>query len=256
MVRRREKFPSKGELIVGTVKEINPNSVFVELDEYGKKGMIHISEIAKKWVRDIRNWVKVDKKIVCKVKDVREDKGQIDLSLKDVDGRTKNKRMQTWKRDERGEEFLKKIAKNEDKDLDEIYEEIGFDLQENFKDMLEPFEIAVRKGKEELEKRGVESDWLEIIKKVGEDNIKKKAEEIRERFILRTWEPDGVDLLKEGLQSIEKEHKVEFKYISAPEYEIIKKARNPKEGQKSIKESLDDLAKKFEGKEFELNSEF
>lgn len=254
MVRRRDDFPSRGELIIGTVREINPNSVFVELDEYDAEGMIHISEIAKKWVRDIRDWVSVDKKVVCKVKDVRKDKGQIDLSLKEVDDRVKNRRMQRWKRDERGEDFLEKMAGGEDKELDEIYDEIGFELQENFKDMLEPFEVAVRKGTEELEKRGLDKEWAEKIKDVGEENIKRKAEELSERFTLRVWESDGADIIKNAFEEVSGERNVDFKYISAPEYEMVTEARDLKEGEKTLEASIKDLRKRLEGKEFELKS--
>ncbi|MFP4116004.1 MAG: S1 RNA-binding domain-containing protein [Candidatus Aenigmatarchaeota archaeon] len=256
MVRRNEEFPPRGELVVGTVKEVNPNSVFVQLDEYGKKGMIHISEIAKKWVRDIRNWVNLDEKIVCKVKDVRKDEGQIDLSLKDVSDRNKNRRMQSWKRDERGEDFLKKLAESKDLSMDEIYEEIGFSLQENFKDMLEPFEIAVRKGVEELEKRGLDQEWAEELKKTGEKNLKIKMEEVKGRFTLRTWEPDGIELIRKSLLDVEEKSGVDFKYISAPEYEIVKEVKDLKRGEEVLEESIEELRRKFEGKDAEIESHF
>ncbi len=253
MVRRRNEFPTEGELIIGTVKEVNPNSVFVVLDEYDKEGMIHISEIAKKWVRDIRDWVTVGKKIVCKVKDVRREKGQIDLSLKDVSDRGRNRRMQDWKRDERGEEFLKELADRDDISLEEAYEKIGFDLQDNFKDMLKPFELAVGKGKNELTKRGLKEEWSQKIKNVGEDKIKRKEKELSERFTLRIRESDGVEVLKKVLGEVKKEEGVEFKYISAPQYEIIKRARNLKDAEKSIGESIGAIEDKLEGNDFELH---
>lgn len=256
MVKRRQDFPSEGEFIVGTVKEINPNSVFVHLDEYDKQGMIHISEIAKKWVRDIRDWVSVDKKIICQVKDVRKDKGQVDLSLKDVSDRDKNRRMQTWKRDERGEEFLEDLAEEENSSLDEIYERIGFDLQENFKDMLEPFEIAVKKGEEELVKRGMDEEWTHKIKDIGEENIKAKSEELKERFTLRTWESNGVEVIKKCLGNVADENSVKFNYISAPEYEITKESRDLSEGEEILKKSIKDLKEELKNKDAEVQALF
>jgi len=252
VVRRQADFPSQGELVIGTVKEINPNSVFVELEEYEKEGMIHISEIAKKWVRDIRDWVSVDEKIVCRVKEVREKKDQIDLSLKEVSDRDKNRRMQTWKRDERGEEFLESLAEDNDLSLDEAYDKIGYELQENFKDMLEPFEIAVRKGEEELQKRGLEEDWTGEIKQVGEENIRRKKKELTERFNLKVPEPKGVEIIKEALNKVMDSQGVEFRYISAPEYEIKKEARDLKEAEKSIERSIEELEEELQGNDFEL----
>ncbi|MFP4116474.1 MAG: S1 RNA-binding domain-containing protein [Candidatus Aenigmatarchaeota archaeon] len=252
MVKRRADFPSKGELVIGTVREINPNSVFVELEEYDKEGMIHISEIAKKWVRDIRDWVSVDEKIVCRVKNIRKKKDQIDLSLKEVSDRDKNRRMQTWKRDERGEDFLEELAEANDISLKEAYEKIGYELQKNFKDMLEAFEIAVRKGVEELVKRGVEEDWTGKIKKIGEKNIKRKKKELTERFNLSVSEPTGVEIIKDALNKVAESRGVEFKYISAPEYEIKKEGRDLKEAEKSIEASTEELEEELQGKDFEL----
>ena len=46
MLYRREGFPDEGEIVLCTVTKINPNSVFVNVDDYDKGGMVHISEIS------------------------------------------------------------------------------------------------------------------------------------------------------------------------------------------------------------------
>lgn len=242
-VDRKYDFPSQGELVIGTVTEINPNSIFVELEEYGKTGMVHISEVAKKWVRDIRNWASEEEKVVCKVKDVNEEKDRIDLSLKDVEDREKNKRMQTWKRDQRGDSFLEDVAEKENKDKDEVDKKIGFFLQENFKDLFEPFEIAVKRGIEELEKRDVEKEWAEVIKEVGEENLKAKTEKVTKKLTIKSFEPDGVEKIKDSLSGVRDEYQLEVKYISAPDYEISIEAKDPKEGQKKLEEAEEAIDK-------------
>lgn len=254
IVKRRDDFPSTGEFVIGTVKEINPNSIFVQLDEYDKEGMIHISEVASKWVRDIRNWATEDEKVVCKVKGVREGKDQIDLSLKDVSDREKNKRMQQWKRDERGDDFLEILAEKEEQSKEEIYKEIGYDLQENFKDMLEPFELGTRKGPEELVKRGVDEEWAPLIKDVGEEKLKVKKREVKGRLTVKSWESDGIEVIKNVLSEISEEEGVEFNYISAPEYEISKLTSDPKEGEEVLRKSVGKIKDKTKGKDVEVTS--
>ena len=82
---KEEKWPKRGELVIGTVVRINPFSVFIALEEYDKKeGMVHISEVAGKWVRDIRKFVKLGEKVVVEVMFVDKEKRQIGLSLKRV----------------------------------------------------------------------------------------------------------------------------------------------------------------------------
>jgi len=160
MVRRKSDFPGEREIIIGTVKDINPYSVFVSLDEYpGRVGMIHVSELARKWVRDVRNWVKKGEKIVCLVLRVDREKDHVALSLKRIAENQKNKRLQTWKRDEKGEKLLKTLAKEKGITLEKAYEEIGFDIQENFRDMLEVFELALRKGDAHIQEKGVPENW-------------------------------------------------------------------------------------------------
>ena len=82
---KKGEWPEKREIVLGTVTRVNPFSAFVSLDEYNnKEGMIHISEVAGKWVRDIRKFVKVGQKVVVMVMRVDKDKSHITLSLKRV----------------------------------------------------------------------------------------------------------------------------------------------------------------------------
>lgn len=254
MVKRKDEYPVEGQFVIGTVKDVNPNSVFVHLNEYNKDGMIHISEVAKKWVKDTRNWVDEGEKIVCKVKGVREDKGHIDLSLKDVTDRDRNRRMQAWKRDQRGEKFLSKIAEEKDKSINQIYEDIGYALQENFKDMLEPFEIAIKKGEEELEKRGLDSEWTSVIKEIAEDNIKIKEKKITKEINITTWESDGLNLIKDTFSKIKDEYDVDVTYISAPKYELSIEAKDLKKGQETLNEAADKVHELTKGKSIEIEA--
>ena len=67
------------------VRKILPHSVFVDLMEYNnREAMIHISEIAPGRIRNIRDFVKEGKQVVCKVLLLNRDRGTIDLSLRRV----------------------------------------------------------------------------------------------------------------------------------------------------------------------------
>ena len=84
MYYKKQGLPEENEVILCTVKKILPHSIFVDLDEYeNKEGLIHISEISPGRVRNIRDFVKEGKKIVCKVLKIR-DAGHIELSLRRV----------------------------------------------------------------------------------------------------------------------------------------------------------------------------
>ncbi len=81
----RRKWPEVDELVISTVKKIVSHGAYVTLDEYSEReGLIHVSEISSSWVRNIRNHVKENQKIVAKVLRVNQSKNQIDLSLRRV----------------------------------------------------------------------------------------------------------------------------------------------------------------------------
>jgi S1 RNA binding domain protein len=72
-----------GAIVEATVEKVMDYGAFVRLDG-GETGMVHISEIDKNYVRDIREFVKENDRVTVKVIGQKED-GKIDLSIKQAD---------------------------------------------------------------------------------------------------------------------------------------------------------------------------
>jgi S1 RNA binding domain protein len=70
-----------GQVVEGTVTGITHFGAFVNL-EGGQPGLIHISEIAHEYVRDVREHVKLNERVQVKVLQVNPANGKYDLSLK------------------------------------------------------------------------------------------------------------------------------------------------------------------------------
>ena len=77
-----EKY-QKDEIVVGMVTGIEKYGIFVSLDEY-YSGLIHISELSHKFVRDVNDYVKLGQVIKAEVVDVNEELGQVKLSIKNI----------------------------------------------------------------------------------------------------------------------------------------------------------------------------
>ena len=81
----------EGKIVTGNVSGIEKYGIFVNLDEY-YTGLIHISEISSKYVRDISKYVEIGETIRVKVLSVDEEMHHISLSIKDIDYRVNRKR--------------------------------------------------------------------------------------------------------------------------------------------------------------------
>ncbi|MEM5792873.1 MAG: S1 RNA-binding domain-containing protein [Candidatus Aenigmatarchaeota archaeon] len=237
MVKRRG-FPQEGEIVIVTVKTITPHSALCTLDEYPEKeGMIHVSEVTGKWVRDIKKFVKQGKKYVAKVFKVEEDKGHINLSLKRVSKKAKEKKIQDYKKEEYAEKMLKMVGEKLGFDLDQAYEKIGFKLQDLFGDMFVAFNYALEKP-ELLVRRGVDEKYAKIMSEVARENIQKKEISIKATLELKFYTGDGIKRVKEFLKNLENKYNWDIRYISAPRYSIRIKTKNPKQDEKIFVERL------------------
>ncbi len=75
-----------GKIVTGCVTGIENYGIFVSLNEY-YSGLIHISEISNKFVRDPSNFVEVGETIRVKVIEKDEESCHLKLSIKDIDYR-------------------------------------------------------------------------------------------------------------------------------------------------------------------------
>ncbi|MGH2720850.1 MAG: S1 RNA-binding domain-containing protein, partial [Actinomycetota bacterium] len=69
-----------GAVVQGTVSRLADFGAFVQL-EGGETGLVHISEVDRNYVRDIKEHLREGDKVTVKVVAIKED-GKIDLSIK------------------------------------------------------------------------------------------------------------------------------------------------------------------------------
>jgi S1 RNA binding domain protein len=72
-----------GAIVQGTVSRLADFGAFVQL-EGGETGLVHISEVDRNYVRDIKEHLREGDKVTVKVVAIKED-GKIDLSIKQAD---------------------------------------------------------------------------------------------------------------------------------------------------------------------------
>ena len=75
-----------GDIITVKVTSIENYGIFVKVDEK-YNGLIHISQISKKYVSNVRNYAFVGENILAKIVDIDYKKNQFNLSIKSIDYR-------------------------------------------------------------------------------------------------------------------------------------------------------------------------
>jgi predicted RNA-binding protein with RPS1 domain len=145
-------WPEEGELVVCTVDAVKDFVAFVRLDEYGgRQGLIPISEIAKGWVKYIRDHIREGQKVVCKVLHVDRSRGHIDLSLKDVNEHQRREKIQEWKNEQKAHKWIGFVAEESKVPAKAIEDAIKKDYTRLYR----AFEDAVIEGEKAFAKSGI-----------------------------------------------------------------------------------------------------
>ncbi|MEM5784388.1 MAG: S1 RNA-binding domain-containing protein [Candidatus Aenigmatarchaeota archaeon] len=241
MIKKKE-LPQVFEVVVGTVIKINPFSVIVELDEYpGKTGMIHISEVSRKWVKDIKTILKEKQKIIARVLSIDQD-NNINLSIKRVSEHEAQEKMKAYKREQKAQKILIEIAKELKMQPEDAYKEIGIKLEENFGEMFKGFQIIFENPELLKRKKIIEDKYLNKIIEISKKFMEKREIELKGKLSISFIAPDGIEKIKQILSEVSNE--VEIKYISAPYYLISIKTKNKKIGERKLLSVAEEIVNK------------
>ena len=243
MVRKKDPYPTEGDLVISTISKVSGHGAFARLDEYeDKDGFIHISEVASIWVKNIRDYVREGQKTVAKVLSVDQARGHIDLSVRRVGDTQRTNKTQEWKRELKAEKLLERAAAEISKTLDDAYKEVGFALEERYGEVYTGLEEVIIEGKSALE--GIAEEWVEPVVKVAKENIVLPTVEIEGFIELQIKTGDGVlkirDALNEALKvPHEKEVKLDISYLSPPKYRVHVTAPDYKSAEEVIRQSAE-----------------
>lgn len=239
MLFKKQGFPEEGDLILCTVTSVQYHSVFVNIDEYGKGGMIHISEVSPGRIRNIRDFVKEGKKIVCKVLRVNQEKGYIDLSLRRVNESEKRRKIDDIKKEQNAEKIIEIAAGKIGIKTEQLYNEVSGKIK-GYASLHEFFEKA-SKDENLLESLGIDKKHLKIIDETIKQRIKPTEVEITGKFKITTYAPNGIDIIKESLKKAEDAAKgrININYLGSGLYRFMVKAPDYKEAEKLMKNATE-----------------
>lgn len=251
---KKKEFPDMNELVFCTVKRITPFAAWCDLDEYDVEGMIHVSEVAGKWVHDIREFVKPNRQYVAKVVKIDEDKNVVNLSLKRVSKKEEKEKINFAKRQQRAEKILEQVAGSLGKTFDEAYETVGVKIEKKFGDLFEGLE-EIRNDFGIMDSLGIPDDWKKSLKEVVEKSFKERETVLKVNLEVKSYAKDGLNRVKSFLKEAEIDSST-IRYISAPKYRLEMKTKNPKVDDKKLNEKLEALSKSAKERQIEFDYEF
>ncbi len=237
MAERKPEWPEIGDLVIATIETVTDYGAYAKLDEYNKRGLLHVSEISSSWIRNIRDFVRENQKMVLKVLRVDVEKGHIDLSLRRVTKRERTEKNKSFKKDRKAEALLRGVAEKAGLPTEEVYQKAGALLEEKY-GLYEGFEKVVKEGPEVLTKLGVPEDLAKSFAEVAEERIRVKMVKVRGVIEVRCMKPNGVKCIQDAFISAKKEKprdaKVDFYVIAAPKYSVEVSAENWKRAEEVL----------------------
>lgn len=237
MFYKKKGIPETGDILLCTVTKVLPHSVFVKLDEYDNlEGVIHISEIAPGRIRNIRDYVSEDRKVICKVLKIDEERGHIDLSLRRVTQSEKIEKNKSIKQEQKAEKLLEGLAKKLNKDKKEVEEKVGLKIISAYGSLTPCFQdIAV--DKIDLEKDlKIEAIFANELKESIKDKIKPPSVSITRIIKLSCKQPNGIEIIKAILSEVLKNNGCSFLYVGAPRYNLTITAADYKKAEEILAE--------------------
>jgi translation initiation factor 2 subunit 1 len=222
---KRVEWPEVGDLVIASIEKVTNYGAYVFLDEYGKEGLLHISEVSSGWVRNIRSFIREGQKTVMKVLRVDPEKGHVDLSLRRVTKRERREKILAWKKERKAEGLLRSVAEKLNMPLEEVYEKAGSLIEAKFGELYKGLEKTARDGPDVLLELGVPKNLVNAIVEIVKEKIKPPLVKIKGTLELQCTKPNGVIRIREALSSAQKIEKfpgtkIRVYVVAPPKYSI------------------------------------
>lgn len=248
MESKKREWPDVGDLVIATVVGITDYGAYVRLDEYDKEGLLHVSEVASRWVRNIRVFVREGQKVVLKVLRVNTEKGHVDLSLRRVTKREKKEKILSWKKDRKADTLLRSASEKLNISFEEIYEKAGALIEKEFGELHEGLEKTAKDGADVLLKLGVPKDIAVALEEIAKERISIQLVKVKGILELQCTKPNGAVLIKETLLKAQKIGEsqgtnIRIYVVAPPKYRVEVSAEDYKSAEDALEKATNTALK-------------
>lgn len=239
------RYPEVGDLVVASVTRVVDYGAYVKLDEYeGVEGLIHISEIASTYVKNIRVHVREGQKLVLKVLRVSSQRAQVDLSLRRVTGREKSEKMLEWKKVKKADSIIKGAAEKLKATEDDV-SKVKSIIYEKFDNPFDAFEEATDEGEEIFSKLGISEEWAKSLTEVARSKIRLEKAKVTGTVELTCAKTEGVEAIRQALRGAKKIKKsrgttIKIYTVGSPRYRLEVRSKEITDAQATLNLAIDE----------------
>ncbi|WP_455143177.1 S1 RNA-binding domain-containing protein [Candidatus Hodarchaeum mangrovi] len=244
-------FPAVDELVIGTCTKLTPHGAYFEIFDYEKlgseAGFVHISELSRTWVRNIRSHIREGQKAVVKILRVDEARGEIDMSIRRVSEPQKRAKLNEFKQENRARGIVAVACEKSNIKTEEIEKLIMTEYGSIYDGLINAREGSV----DILTKIGIPKEAAEEIYQLAVKELEPPKVELFGYIDITCYEADGALHIRNFFKSYEKNFSKKFKgsnfliqIISPPEYRCVIESNDWKSAE-TIWKDLQDGATEF-----------
>lgn len=226
----------EGDIVLCTVKSIEGTTIFLDIEDNGT-GSLVLSEIAAGRIRNIREYVVPNKKIVCKVLKIINNHPQ--LSFRRVTAKERDEVMEHYKKEKSFISILKTLSKTPEKLIEKI---------KNKYDLVEFYDKA-KENPKILEEVFTKAEVESLAKIFAEK--KEKEKEAKKTIFLKTLSPSGLQEIKETINI----PNIEIRYLGSSRFSLSVKSKDFRDANAKIEQAIAQIKEKAHQKKLEFKAE-
>ena len=219
------KFPAVGELVVGSCSKVTPHGAYFEIFDYEglgtEAGFVHISELSRTWVRNIRSQVREGQRVVAKILRIDSARGEIDMSIRRVSEPQRRTKLTELKQESRARGIVAVACEKTETETESV-EKI---LMVNYGSIYEALLLLREKSVKILTKIDIPEKVTSVLYDLAVKELQPPTVRLLGKISVTCYDSDGAVVLsnffKKYTQSFKKKHKgsdLSMQVISPPDY--------------------------------------
>lgn len=223
------------DVVLCTVTKIEQSGVFVNIDEYGLEGHIILAEISPGRIRNLREFVSIGKKIVCKV--LRNKENSLELSLRRVSAKERDTIIEYYKKERIFTSILKSV-------VNEKYQELISKIKSK-EDISQIIESV--KSNPEVLKKYLSTKEMEKLKEILSQK-KESDKEVQKKISIKSDKENGINLIKEVLDVKD----ADISYLGSSNFLIKVKSKEYKLANSQLDKIIESIKEKAKKQHIQL----